>query len=96
MTKEIRMTGHRKGGRRRLPSQDELERLAVLGLDAFIGNHYTRYNLVLIGPYAIGAAFIISSWLESGRRRWRFVAPAPLSGPSALAASDEDSTARAG
>jgi hypothetical protein len=44
--------------------------VAMLGLDAFIGNHYTRYNLVLIGPYAVGAAFIISSWLESGRWRW--------------------------
>jgi hypothetical protein len=46
--------------------------VAMLGLDALIGNHYTRYNLVLIGPYAVGAAFIISSWLGSGRWRWRF------------------------
>jgi 4-amino-4-deoxy-L-arabinose transferase-like glycosyltransferase len=46
--------------------------VAMLGLDALIGNHYTRYNLVLIGPYAVGAAFIISSWLSSGRWRWRF------------------------
>jgi hypothetical protein len=68
----------------------------MLGLDALVGNHYTRYNLILIGPYAVGAAFIISSWLGSGRWRWRSVAPAPLSAPSALAASDEDSIARPG
>jgi hypothetical protein len=46
--------------------------VVMLGLDALIGNHYTRYNLVLIGPYAVGAAFIISSWLGSGRWRWQF------------------------
>jgi hypothetical protein len=51
--------------------------VVMLCLDALIGNHYTRYNLVLIGPYAVGAAFIISSWLESGRRRWLLVTPAP-------------------
>jgi hypothetical protein len=47
--------------------------LAVLGLDAFIGNHYTRYNLILIGPYSVGAAFVVSLWL--GRWRWRSAAP---------------------
>jgi 4-amino-4-deoxy-L-arabinose transferase-like glycosyltransferase len=39
----------------------------MLGLDALIGNHYTRYNLILIGPYAVGAAFIVSSWLSHRR-----------------------------
>jgi 4-amino-4-deoxy-L-arabinose transferase-like glycosyltransferase len=63
-----------------------------LALDGLIGNHYTRYNLILIGPYAIGAAFIISSWLGSGRWRWQLLAPKPLSTPSAIAVSDEDST----
>lgn len=65
--------------------------LANLALDALVGNHYTRYNLILIGPYATGAAEIISSWLKSLRWRWRFRAPARLSIPSAPVASDEDS-----
>jgi hypothetical protein len=62
--------------------------VAMLGLDALIGNHYTRYNLILIGPYSVGAAFIVSSWLG----RWRFVAPASSSASSPFAASKEDST----
>ena len=37
--------------------------VAMLGMDALIGNHYTRYNLILMGPYAVGAASIITSWL---------------------------------
>jgi hypothetical protein len=57
--------------------------VAMLGLDALIGNHYTRYNLILIGPYAVGAAFIVSSWLENGRWRWLFAAPASSSAPGA-------------
>ena len=40
--------------------------VAMLGLDALIGNHYTRYNLILIGPYAAGAALIVSFWLNQG------------------------------
>jgi hypothetical protein len=34
----------------------------MLGLHAAIGNHYTRYNLILIGPYAVGTAVIASSY----------------------------------
>jgi hypothetical protein len=34
----------------------------MLALHAAVGNHYTRYNLILIGPYAVGAACIIISW----------------------------------
>ena len=49
--------------------------VAMLGLDALIGNHYTRYNLILIGPYAVGAAAIIASWLAGRHWRWRFPAP---------------------
>jgi hypothetical protein len=63
-----------------------------LGLDGLIGNGATRYNLILIGPYAIGAASLISSWLEGGRWRWRDRAPKPLSAPSAPAVSDAGST----
>lgn len=70
--------------------------IANLALDALIGNHYTRYNLILIGPYAAGAAWIISSWMGSGRLRWRFLAPKPLSTPSAFVVSNGDSRSRAG
>ena len=49
--------------------------VAMLGLDAVIGNHYTRYNLILIGPYAVGAASIISSWLDERAWRWRLAGP---------------------
>jgi 4-amino-4-deoxy-L-arabinose transferase-like glycosyltransferase len=66
----------------------------MLGLDALIGNHYTRYNLILIGPYAVGAAWIITSWLPArpgAHWRWRSPGSAPLSAPSATAASDAGS-----
>jgi 4-amino-4-deoxy-L-arabinose transferase-like glycosyltransferase len=69
--------------------------VAMLGLDALIGNHYTRYNLILMGPYAVGAAWIITSWLPGrpgAHWRWRSPASAPLSAPSVTAASDADST----
>jgi hypothetical protein len=33
----------------------------MLGLHAAVANHYTRYNLILIGPLSIGAAWFISS-----------------------------------
>jgi 4-amino-4-deoxy-L-arabinose transferase-like glycosyltransferase len=36
--------------------------ITMLGLHAAIGNHYTRYNLILIGPYAVGAAVIANSY----------------------------------
>jgi hypothetical protein len=48
--------------------------ILMLGLDAAIGNHYTRYNLILIGPYSIGAASIICSVLPYAR--WRARLPA--------------------
>jgi hypothetical protein len=38
--------------------------ITMLGLHAAVANHYTRYNLILIGPCAIGAAWIISQWLD--------------------------------
>jgi 4-amino-4-deoxy-L-arabinose transferase-like glycosyltransferase len=69
--------------------------VAMLGLDALIGNHYTRYNLILMGPYAVGAAWIIASWLPGrpgAHWRWRSPASAPLSAPSASAASSAGST----
>lgn len=68
--------------------------VVMLGLDALIGNHYTRYNLILIGPYAVGAASIMTWWLPrpGAHWRWRSPASAPLSAPSASAASDAGST----
>jgi hypothetical protein len=43
--------------------------LLMLGLHAVVANHYTRYNLILIGPYSVGAAWIICSALLYAR--WR-------------------------
>ena len=49
--------------------------IVMLGLHAAVANHTTRYNLILIGPFSIGAAFVISAWLQS--QRWPMRAPAP-------------------
>ncbi len=43
--------------------------IMMLGLHAAVANHYTRYNLILIGPAAIGAAWMISAWLQHARLR---------------------------
>lgn len=45
--------------------------LAMLVLHAAVANHYTRYNLILIGPFVSGAAFIIAHlacWLNTRNR----------------------------
>jgi hypothetical protein len=39
--------------------------LVMLALHAAMANHYTRYNLILIGPFSAGAAWILANW---GRR----------------------------
>jgi hypothetical protein len=39
----------------------------MLGLHTAVGNHYTRYNLILLGPYSIGAAWIICAALPYAR-----------------------------
>jgi 4-amino-4-deoxy-L-arabinose transferase-like glycosyltransferase len=70
--------------------------VAMLGVDALVGNHTTRYNLILIGPYAVGTAFIISSWLETAHWRSRSFGSRSLSAPSAIAVSDEGSASRSG
>src|SRR5262249_12908497 len=49
----------------------------MLALHAAVGNHYTRYNFILIGPYAVGAAWIMCSAFLYGR--WR---PRPLASRS--------------
>jgi hypothetical protein len=43
--------------------------IMMLGLHAAVANHYTRYNLILIGPAAVGAAWLISGWLQLARAR---------------------------
>jgi hypothetical protein len=47
--------------------------LVMLGLHAAVANHYTRYNLILIGPFSAAAAWFIS---ERARRRTALI-PAP-------------------
>jgi hypothetical protein len=47
--------------------------LVLVGLHAAVANHYSRYNLGLIGPFSVGAAWVISAALP---RRSRSSAPA--------------------
>lgn len=51
--------------------------LIMVGLHAAVANHYTRYNLILIGPFAAGAAWIICRWISRARSPARARAPAP-------------------
>jgi hypothetical protein len=54
--------------------------LVMLGLHAAVANQYTRYNLILIGPFCAAAAWIFARRLWPGstaRWRWRSRAPAP-------------------
>jgi hypothetical protein len=50
--------------------------LVMLGLHAAIANHYTRYNLILIGPFSAGAAWLMASIGASVHSRWRVLSPA--------------------
>ena len=43
--------------------------LAMLGLHALIANHYTRYNLILIGPFVVGATLFASTIFARRRQR---------------------------
>src|SRR5205823_4661257 len=43
--------------------------MAMLVLHAAMANQSTRYNLILIGPFAAGASVIVSAWLANLRRR---------------------------
>jgi 4-amino-4-deoxy-L-arabinose transferase-like glycosyltransferase len=49
----------------------------LLTLHAAVANHYTRYNLILTGPYCVGAAWIICSALPYVRWRARSLASGP-------------------
>jgi len=49
--------------------------IMMLGLHGAVANHYTRYNLILIGPTAIAAGWMISAWLQHARSRKQARAP---------------------
>ena len=51
--------------------------IVMLALHALVANHYTRYNLILIGPYAVGSAWVMYEWIANWRSRARAVAPVP-------------------
>src|SRR5215208_2169810 len=64
--------------RRRLPKLllYSAPALVMLALHALVANHYTRYNLILIGPYSAGAAWIIREWIAHRHSRAQAVVPA--------------------
>ncbi len=41
----------------------------MLGLHAALANHYTRYNLILIGPFCAGAAWMLERMTTALRER---------------------------
>jgi hypothetical protein len=43
--------------------------VVMLGLHAAVANHYTRYNLILIGPFCAGAAWIMMQIGSTWRRQ---------------------------
>src|SRR5664280_1551547 len=51
--------------------------IVMLGLHAAVANQSTRYNLILIGPFSVGAAWISSATLRNARWRSRALAPGP-------------------
>src|SRR5450830_1237224 len=51
--------------------------IVMLGLHAAVANQSTCYNLILIGPFSVGAAWIISATLRNARWRSRALAPGP-------------------
>src|SRR5499426_621494 len=53
-----------------------LPALILVGVHAAIANHYPRYNLGLIGPFAVGAAAVIAGPLRAARPQSRSSAPA--------------------
>jgi hypothetical protein len=46
----------------------------MLALHGLVANHYTRYNLILIGPFAAAGAWMMLSFARASLRR-RAVAP---------------------
>jgi hypothetical protein len=45
--------------------------VVMLTLHAAVANHYTRYNLILIGPFAAGTAWIMAQIVPSAITRRR-------------------------
>ena len=45
--------------------------VVMLALHAVVANHYTRYNLILIGPFAVGAAWIAAQIVPPAIRQRR-------------------------
>ena len=43
----------------------------MLGLHAAVANQYTRYNLILIGPFSIGTAWMIGRLIQYLAERQR-------------------------
>ncbi len=43
--------------------------LVMLGLHAAVANHYTRYNLILIGPFCVAAAWMLERMTTALRER---------------------------
>jgi hypothetical protein len=43
--------------------------VTMLGLHAAVANHSTRYNLILIGPFAAGAAWVIARMIPTRQPR---------------------------
>jgi hypothetical protein len=54
--------------------------ITMLALHAAVANQTTRYNLILIGPFAIGAAWLVSAWW-SDRSGSRETARVPIQQP---------------
>ena len=50
--------------------------LVMLGLHALLANESARYNIILIGPYCAGAAWLIQSMAANALARWRAPSPA--------------------
>jgi hypothetical protein len=45
--------------------------VVLLALHAMLASFYTRYNLVLIGPFSVAAAWLFVSVLARGQAQWR-------------------------
>jgi hypothetical protein len=53
--------------------------ILMLGLHAAVANQYIRYNLILIGPFSIGAAWMIGRLIQYFAERQRSVSSPPSS-----------------
>jgi hypothetical protein len=58
--------------------------VAMLALHAAVANQYTRYNLILIGPFAAGTAWMLVRMAKAARQRWRWNGTAQQPGDSMI------------